>query len=151
MSDTAQIAVAPSVQDGLSQRILHLLSDNVFTIVGILLVCMVAAIALVSAINSFRGADIDDSPPDVIKKFNRQSKALGHLLGFIFGAGGVYGYLTGGFAAKAFLAVMLASIASGGTPYMYDFLWWIREKAAPAAGHWILEKLRTLFVKKPPE
>jgi hypothetical protein len=148
-SASEQLAVAPSVQDNLMGRVLNLLSDNVLTIIGILLVCMIAAIALVSCINSVRGDD-SDFPPEIQKKRAAQSKAFGHLIGFVFGAGGVYGYLTGGFAAKAFLALMLASIAGGGTPYMYDFMWWIRETAAPSVGRWFLAKLKSMFTSNDP-
>lgn len=147
--DSQQIAVAPSLDEGITSRILSLLSDNVLVIIALVLIGMVVGIATVQFINKFR-SDVDLLPPDLRRARDRQSQALGHLFGFVWTLGVVYSYLSGGFAAKAFMACGLAVIAGAGTPYMYDLIWWLREKAAPALGQWLLARLKSMFGPKAP-
>jgi hypothetical protein len=141
-----QIAVSASLEDGLTARLLALLTDNLFTIAGIMVVGMGVGIASVSFVNKFRG-DVDDAPADVRKRRNRQSQALGHLFGFLWTCGAVYGYLSGGFAAKALMAIGLGIIAGGGTPYLRDLLVWFWRTLVPAVGEWIVDKFRRMFKK----
>jgi len=124
--------------DKLTERLLNLLSQNVFTICGIVFVSIAGACGLVSIINQFR-TDPEVLPPDQLRKFNRVSQGLAHGFGFLFSAMGVYGLLTGGVVERAYLTLMIALIAGGMTPACYDVFKWARDKAGPAAGHAIVE------------
>lgn len=142
----AQATLASAgLRDGLTERLLALLSQNAFTVAGIMFVSISAACGLVSIVNSVRGDATDFGDDAYRRKFNRQSQAMAHAFGFLFSAGGVYGYLAGGLAERAYLTLMLALIAGGCSPAFYDGYWWLRDKAGPAAGRALIEAMRAFL------
>lgn len=141
MNDLQQQLASSRLSDGLTDRLLVLLSENVFTLLGLLFICMSAACAVVSIVNTFR-SDPEHQSHEEKRKHKRQSQALAHLFGFIFAGGTVYGYLSGESAARIFMTLMLALIAGGAAPFLYDLFWWVRETAAPALGRALLAAIK---------
>lgn len=129
------------LETSLLDQVRGLLTDQVWTIIALVLLGMVVGIATTQFVKVFKPPLPDADPKTRDERFALYTKTA-YVAGALWTFGILLGILTGGWVARIIAGLGLAMIAGAGTPRMYDALTW--------AWAWLVARAKSMFGPKDP-